>query len=72
MEEEEYGSCLACVRLRCWNFILTEFLLWELGYQPRVMSGSSTLQGELRAIILWYCVCGHFAAREAQGEEEYP
>ena len=32
MVEEEYGSRLACVRLRCWNFILTEFLLWELGY----------------------------------------
>jgi hypothetical protein len=25
------------------NFVLTKFLLWELGYPARVMSGSSTL-----------------------------
>jgi hypothetical protein len=54
------------------NFILTEFLLWELGYPARVTSGSSTLRGELGASILWYCVCGPFVARGAQGEEEYP
>jgi hypothetical protein len=46
MVEEEYGSRLVCVRLRCRNFILTEFLLWELGYPARVTSGSSTLRGD--------------------------
>ena len=28
------------------NFVLTKFLLWELGYPSRVMSGSSTLRGD--------------------------
>jgi hypothetical protein len=54
------------------DFFLTEFFLWELGYPARITSGSSTLRGELGASILWYCVCGPFAARGAQGEEEYP
>jgi hypothetical protein len=44
------------------NFILIEFLLWELGYLARVTSGSSTLRGELGAIILWYRVGGPFVA----------
>jgi hypothetical protein len=72
MMNEEYGSHLVCVRLRSRNFIFTEFLLWELGYPAQVMSGSSTLQGELGDSILLYCVCGPFAARGAEGEEEYP
>ena len=54
------------------NFILTEFILWELGYPTQVTNGSSTLRGEMQVIILWYCVCGPFVARWAQGEEEYP
>jgi hypothetical protein len=31
------------------NFVLTELLLWELGYPDQVMSGSSTLRGDLGA-----------------------
>jgi hypothetical protein len=31
MAEEEYGSCLVCVRLRCRNFILTELSLMGVG-----------------------------------------
>ena len=53
-------------------FVLTELLLWELGYPTRVMSGSLTLQGDMGAIILWYCVCGTFAAQATQAKEEYP
>jgi hypothetical protein len=54
------------------NFFLTELLLCELGYSSRVMSGSSTLRGELGASSsLVFCVwplCG----LGAQGGEEYP
>jgi hypothetical protein len=54
------------------DFILTEFFLWELGYPARITSGSSTLRGELGASILWYCVCGPFAAQGAQGKKSTP
>jgi hypothetical protein len=43
-----------------------------LGYPSRVTSGILTLQGEMGASIIWYCVCGPFAARGDQGGEEYP
>ena len=69
MAEEEYG-CMRMVTLL--KFILTDFFLWELGYLAQVMSGSLSLRDELGAIILWYCVCGPFAARGAQGKVEYP
>ena len=65
MVEEEDGSRLVFVRLRCQNFILTEFLLWELGYPARVMSGSSTLRGELGDNIIYYYVRGTFADQGA-------
>jgi hypothetical protein len=53
------------------DFILTRFFLWELGYPARITSGSSTLRGEMGARI-YGCEHGPFAARGAQGEEEYP
>jgi len=37
-----------------------------------MMIGSSTLQGELGASILWYCLHGPFAARGAQGKNNIP
>ena len=71
MVEDEYGTHLVLVRLHCRFSILTEFFLWELGYPSQITSGSSTLRGELGAILFSSSVCGPFAVRGAQGEEEY-
>jgi hypothetical protein len=65
MAEEEYGSRLVCVRLCCRISILTEFFLWELGYPAPITSGSSTLRGELGAILFSHSVRGPFAAQGA-------
>jgi hypothetical protein len=62
---------LASVRL-CSQIFLHWFFLWELGYPDRIESGSSTLRGEMGAILFVGCVLGPFVAQGAQGEEEYP
>jgi hypothetical protein len=57
MVEEDDGSHLGCVRLRCRNFILTKFLLWELGYPTQVTSDRSILRGEAGKIAFSGIVC---------------
>jgi hypothetical protein len=70
MMEEEYGITFGMHKVTLEKFYLDLIVLWELGYPAQIASGSLTLQGELGAIILRYCVCGPFAAWGAHKEEE--
>ena len=45
--------------------------VWELEHPAWVMSGISTLRGEMRANVL-YCLHGPFATRGAQGKKSTP
>jgi hypothetical protein len=53
-------------------FTLDSFLLWELGHPTRIMSGSSTLRGELGASHLWFVCMAPLRLGGLRGKKSTP